>query len=212
MIKIIEKINHRYYLGIAAVLLGIYISVAVAKAGESTRKVGNVEFGAEKKQKLKSFVYWDVVHEQRIRFASEHGVADPVALAAAVKHSPMASLLISVAIEESLGDPVALGSDGEEGAWQVKPTYWGSVSKNIHRQANQAERIISDLLLNSKGNKKKALARYNGGTSPPVKSFRYAERILKRAKHLQIAEKRLQPDYTILSQAIFDSPGNSWML
>ena len=101
--------------------------------------------------------------------------------------SPMANLLISVAIEESRGDPAAVGPSGELGAWQVIESDWGSVPKDIHEQAYQAEKILYCLLISTNGNKKTALARYNGGTAPPDKSYLYAERVLKRAGHLQIA-------------------------
>lgn len=129
----------------------------------------------------------DALHERRVRFAAEHGVANPAALVAAVSHSHLADLLISVAIEESLGDPVAVGLAGEEGAWQVIASHWGSVPEDIYGQAVQAERIIRGLLNSVKGNNKEALARYNGGAAPPDVSYLYAERILKRATLLQVA-------------------------
>ncbi len=136
----------------------------------------------------------DVIHEQRLKFAAEHGVSDPAGLVAAVRHSPLAHLLISVAIEESRGDPAAVGAAGELGAWQVKPTDWGTVPKDLHAQAGQAEKIIRALLNSCNGDRVQALAHYNGGTSPPGKSYRYAKRVLKRAKHLQVAVDYLPPE------------------
>ncbi|NTW99944.1 MAG: lytic transglycosylase domain-containing protein, partial [Geobacteraceae bacterium] len=138
--------------------------------------------------------------------------AGSATLAAAVRYSPMANLLISVAIEESRGDPAAVGSAGEQGAWQVKASSWGLVPKDIRGQACQAERILRGLLARTNGNKKTALARYNGGTTPPGKSYRYAERILKRAGHLQIAVNYLPPDYIILREALLDFSVHSRML
>lgn len=129
----------------------------------------------------------DALDAQRFRFAAEYGVVNPAALVAAVKHSHMADLLICVAIEESLGNPVAVGLSGEEGAWQVIPAHWGSVPEDIHGQATQAEEIIRGLLNRANGNRKEALARYNGGVSPAGESYRYAERILKRATLLRVA-------------------------
>ncbi len=108
--------------------------------------------------------------------------------------SPLAHLLISVAIEESRGDPAAVGAAGELGAWQVKPTDWGTVPKDLHAQAGQAEKIIRALLNSCNGDRVQALAHYNGGTSPPGKSYRYAKRVLKRAKHLQVAVDYLPPE------------------
>lgn len=173
--------------------------VAATAGGFDVNKAGKIR-GTEKVRTGEHIVYFDVVHEQRTRFAAEHGVAAPAALAAAVKHSYMANLLISVAIEESLGDPLAVGLSGEEGAWQVKSSNWGTVPENIHGQAGQAERIIRGLLIRAKGNEKNALAHYNGGTTPPDRSYRYAERILKRAERLQVAVNFLPPKGTMSGQ------------
>ncbi|MDD2542684.1 MAG: hypothetical protein PHH28_16820, partial [Desulfuromonadaceae bacterium] len=74
-----------------------------------------------------------------------------------------------------------------------KASDWGAVPKDLFGQAGQAERILRALLIDTNGNKKKALARYNGGTAPPGKSYRYAERILKRAGYLQMAVNYLPP-------------------
>jgi hypothetical protein len=166
--------------------------VAAGAGGFDVTKAG-VNSGTKKTRPGEHFAQFDVVHEQRVRFAAEHGVVNPAALVAAVKHSPMANLLISVAIEESLGDPVAVGTSGEKGAWQVISANWGFVPEDIHGQAGQAERIIRGLLISAKGDRREALARYNGGTAPPGKSYRYAERILKRAGQLQFAVNFLPP-------------------
>jgi len=171
------------------------VFVAATAGGTVAIKAG-VNIGTEKMRAKGHFAQFDVFHEQRIRFAADHGVAAPALLAAAVKQSAMANLLISVAIEESLGDPAAVGLAGEKGAWQVKASNWGSVPEDIHGQAGQAERIIRGLLIGAKGDKKEALARYNGGMTPPDKSYRYAERILKRAGLLQVAVNFLPPKGT----------------
>lgn len=178
---------HGYYLPFTAVLFWLLAAVIAAVAGGSVEiMAGAKEGGSENTSAPHSYLY-DVVHEQRIRFATEHGVANPAALVAAVRRSHMADLLISVAIEESHGDPLAVGLAGEEGAWQVIASNWGSVPEDIQGQAGQAERIIRGLLISAKGDIKEALARYNGGTAAPGKSYRYAERILKRAGQLQFA-------------------------
>lgn len=195
MIKYISKIRNRYYLPLTKALLGVFSVVVAVAAGCLVGIDAGVNSGTPKKLVVKKSDVFDVVHELRIRFAADHGVADPAALVAAVRNSPMANLLISIAIEESRGDPAAVGSFGEQGAWQVKASDWGAVPKDIQGQAGQAERIICGLLDCTNGNKRKALARYNGGTSPPVKSYRYAERILKRAGHLQVAVNDLLPKF-----------------
>ena len=177
-------------------MIGLLCAVLVVIAG--------VVFGKdarENKLSTKHAYLIDIVHEQRVTFATTHGVSDPVALVSAVRSSPMASLLICVAIEESSGDPVAVGSFGEQGAWQVKPSDWGAVPRDIHGQAGQAERIIRGLIIRAKGDKKEALAQYNGGTRPPSKSYRYAERILKLSKNLEVAVNYLPPN--IFKESLF---------
>lgn len=212
MIKDISKIRKKYYQPLTTAVLEVFSVVAAATAGGLAGIETGVKVGAKKNLTAKHSSLFDVVHEQRVRFAADHGVADPAALVEAVRHSPMANLLISVAIEESRGDPVAVGSSGERGAWQVKASSWGSVPKDIQGQAGQAERIIRGLLIRTNGNKTKALALYNGGTTPPGKSYRYAERVLKRAGHLLVAVNYLPPNYNRLRVALLDLPGNSRML
>ena len=212
MIRDISKIRNRYYQPLATAVLGVFSVVAAATAGGLVGIEAGVNAGAKQILTVKHSSLFDVVHEQRVRFAADHGVADPAALVEAVKYSPMANLLISVAIEESRGDPVAVGSYGEQGAWQVKACDWGSVPKDLQGQAGQAERIIRCLLISTNGNKKKALARYNGGTEPPVKSYRYAERILKRAGHLHVAVNYLPPNNYKMREALRELTGNTLFL
>jgi hypothetical protein len=210
MDRTISKINTgRYCSRVTSAVIGVLSVVAAAVAVGSIGVEFVGKYGPGKKPAAKHLDVMDIVNEQRVRFAADHGVANPIALAAAVRHSPMANLLISVAIEESRGDPVAVGSSGEQGAWQVIASNWGTVPKDLHGQAGQAERIIQGLLIYAKGNEKKALAHYNGGTIPPRKSYRYAERILKRAGHLQIAATYLSPNYKLLRQALLDVSGPS---
>jgi transglycosylase-like protein with SLT domain len=194
MISYIAKIRNRYYQPLASVLLGALCVIVAVTALCLIRIEVGVKSATNKTLNEKKSGVFDVVHELRVRFAADHGVANPAALVAAVRHSTMANLLISMAIEESRGDPAAVGSVGEQGAWQVIASDWGSVPKDIKGQAGQAERIISTLLICTNGNKKKALAQYNGGTLPTVKSYKYAERVLKRARHLQVAINYLLPN------------------
>ena len=201
----------RYYLPLTkAMLWALSAVVAVTVAG-----FAGIEAGANSgvpEMSVKHFDAFDIINEQRVRFVAEHGVADPAALVASVRHSPMANLLISIAIEESRGDPVAVGAAGERGAWQVIASNWGSVPKDLHGQASQAEKIISVLLERCNGNKIKALAWYNGGTTPPGKSYRYAKRILKRAGYLQVAVNYLPPKGYKLRTTLPESLGDSWLL
>ena len=213
MTRVISKVCSGYYLPITipvfTVLFAVSAATAARLAGIELEAAGG---GTEYVRSVTHSDRTDIVHDLRVGFAANHGVADPAALVAAVRHSSMAHLLISVAIEESRGDPVAVGAAGERGAWQVKPADWGHVPIDLHGQANQAESIIRRLLIDTKGNRKQALARYNGGTTPPGKSYRYAERILKRAGHLQVAVNFLPPNYFELREALFDPSGISRLL
>lgn len=185
--------RRRYYQPLTTAVLGVCSIIAAVTAGGLADVEAGMNSAKLKKPAARHFDVFDIINEQRVRFVAAHGVANPSALVASVRHSPMANLLISVAIEESRGDPVAVGAAGEQGAWQVKACDWGGVPTDLHGQAGQAERIISALLDSSKGNKIKALARYNGGTTPPGKSYRYAERILKREGRLHVAVNYLPP-------------------
>lgn len=213
MTRTISKKRDGYFLPLTTAALWALCVVIAAAAGRLVEIVSVANSAAEKTLTEKHSAAFDTVHNRRIRFAADHGVADAASLVAAVRYSPMANLLISVAIEESHGDPAAVGSSGEQGAWQVKASDWGSVPKDIHGQAYQAERIICWLLTSTYGNKERALAQYNGGTTPPGKSYRYAKRILKRAGRLQTAINHLLPDYVVvLREALLVFPVNSRML
>ncbi|MHB8122345.1 MAG: lytic transglycosylase domain-containing protein [Desulfuromonadaceae bacterium] len=185
--------RRRYYQPLTTAMLGVCTIIAAVTTGVLSGGEAEINSGKWEKTSARHFDVLDIINEQRVRFVAAHGVADPAALVASVRHSPMANLLICVAIEESRGDPVAVGAAGEKGAWQVKASDWGAVPKDLHGQAGQAERIISSLLVRCNGNKKKALARYNGGTIPPGKSYHYAERILKREGRLHVAANYLPP-------------------
>lgn len=186
-----DKENLRQYVSSA---LGLFSLFLTASAGGFDVVKDGVTSHTENVRSVGNYAKFDVVNAQRVRFAANHGVSAPAALVSAVKQCPMAELLISMAIEESLGNPVAVGRYGEKGAWQVLDSYWGDVPEDLHGQAGQAERIMRELLISVKGDKKEALARYNGGGEPSGRSYRYAERILKRADQLQFAANFLPPD------------------
>lgn len=95
----------------------------------------------------------------------------------------MADLLIGIGLQESLGDKDAVGLAGELGAFQVIPSDWGPVPKDLPGQARQARDIITELLTVAKGRKYKALAHYNGGDFPPAQSYDYAAQVLAKTYH-----------------------------
>lgn len=45
---------------------------------------------------------------------------------------------------ESKFDAAAVGAHGERGAWQVIPSYWGTVPETLEEQAIQADRIYAE--------------------------------------------------------------------
>src|SRR5512133_3885174 len=116
MIRAISKMCTGYYLPCAIPMITLLFAVSAATAAKSAGIRMEAGGGTEKIRSVKHSFMTDIVHEQRVGCAAYHGVVDPAALVAAVKHSAMANLLISVAIEESLGDPVAVGAAGERGA------------------------------------------------------------------------------------------------
>lgn len=119
-------------------------------------------------------------------FFERHNSPKPVEMAIAVSKTRNPSLMAALAIVESNGDPSAIGDSGvSKGAFQVQERYWGPVSVNASEQAIQAERILEDLVQNSRGRLRCGLAKYNGGKRPPTVSFRYASRVLKKAKEIE---------------------------
>ncbi|MGB9082478.1 MAG: hypothetical protein WCD00_14355, partial [Desulfuromonadaceae bacterium] len=85
----IQNMRNRYYLPLAIAVLGMVSAVAVAATGGLLGVELGVNADREKILTEKLSDVFDVVHELRVGFASDHGVANPVALVAAVRHSPM---------------------------------------------------------------------------------------------------------------------------
>lgn len=205
----LPEIPHGCCLAIAAALIAVVAAAEIPAEVESVENAPGLDSETIRGLAARNHMVMNSDHEQGMKLVAGHDVADPVALVAAVRDSPMANLLISVAIEESRGNPVAVGSAGERGAWQVKASAWGLVPKDIYGQAAQAERIITNLMIHTKGNRKKALAHYNGGTTPPGRSYRYAEKVLKRAGNLQAAFNQLPQSYSRLKTALLFLPDNT---
>lgn len=212
MVGYISKIPHSYCLAIAVAAIAVISAAEIPAEVESVGNAPGLNSETIRGLAARNYMLMNNDHEQGMKLVAGHDVADPAALVAAVRDSPMANLLISVAIEESRGNPVAVGSAGERGAWQVKASAWGLVPKDIYGQASQAERIITNLMIHTKGNSKKALAHYNGGTTPPGRSYRYAERVLKRAGNLQVAFNQLPHSYSRLRTALLFLPDTSRIL
>lgn len=106
----------------------------------------------------------------------------PKAMAKTVLKTQRPALYASLSIEESNGDPNAIGDGGKSfGAFQIQAQHWGPVPKHLDGQAAKAQKILEAHIKDTKGNLRKALAMYNGGDRPPKKSYDYADRIITRA-------------------------------
>lgn len=106
----------------------------------------------------------------------------PKVMAQTIVNSKRPALYASLSIEESSGDPNAVGDGGKSiGAFQIQPQHWGKVPKQIDGQLQKAEDILEGYITQNKGKLRPALAMYNGGDRPPKKSYAYADRIISRA-------------------------------
>lgn len=118
-------------------------------------------------------------------FFRRHGSPVPDQMAVAVTSTKRPALMAAIAVVESNGTPDAVGDAGKaHGAFQVWPDHWGPVPSDPAGQAAQAERIL-DALVESRGDLRRGLAAYNGGTTPPRVAYRYAERVLALSKGVQ---------------------------
>lgn len=79
---------------------------------------------------------------------------------------------------ESNMNAKAVGKAKEKGAWQVREKYWGKVPKELPAQAEQAEKILNDLLLESRYDLFLSTYRYNGKGKAAV---RYAVNLRQRS-------------------------------
>lgn len=112
----------------------------------------------------------------------EHQSPCPKTMAKTVLKTSRPALYASLSMEESGGDPNAIGDGGKSfGAFQIQAQHWGPVPRQLDGQAAKAQKILEGHIKETKGNLRKALAMYNGGDRPPKKSYAYADRIISRA-------------------------------
>lgn len=115
----------------------------------------------------------------RVRKLSDHTSA--VEYADALSTKRLWKELTAIAEVESGFDKTAKGKDGDSGAFQVMP-YHGRVYDDVSRQAEQAERILSELL-SANANKFNAIRRYNGSLQNH-KTLVYAKRVMKIVREI----------------------------
>ena len=171
---------HKKYFTDAIIVVAAILTGATAIAA-------GITFSGPSQEEIKSITLAEAVRIDRIAWARENGCKNPEATVKAVEHSPLADLLISQAIQESNCNPEAIGRAGEIGGWQVIESDWGTVPKgDLAGQADQAEKILTTWLKarDARGDFTVALARYNGGETPPSQSFKYANQILERQQQL----------------------------
>lgn len=119
-------------------------------------------------------------HDTLQTFFTAYGSPVPSVMASAVLQTNNPNLLAAVAVKESNGTPWAVGDSGKShGAFQVQKKHWGRVPPDAAGQALQAEKILEELVRDSRGRLRQGLARYNGGYNPPSASHRYAVSVLK---------------------------------
>ena len=112
-----------------------------------------------------------------IKVFKDFGSPEPEAMACAVTKTRNPKLMTAMAVVESNGDHRAAGDSGaSQGAFQVQPKHWGPVPSTATEQAQQAERILEELVASSRGRLRQGLAKYNG-KGPQAR--RYAARVLK---------------------------------
>lgn len=111
-----------------------------------------------------------------IRVFKKYGSPEPEAMACAVTKTKNPKLMAAMAVVESNGNHRAVGDSGaSKGAFQVQAKHWGEVPSTATEQAQQAERILEELVASSRGSLLKGLSKYNGRGQ---QAKRYADKVL----------------------------------
>jgi hypothetical protein len=130
----------------------------------------------------------DCHHSSRVsrmtQYFRESGSPTPEALAEAVLSTKSPRLLAAVSVAGEKNTPYWVRRGGYKkrhaGAWQVNQRIHGRVSRRPTEQAKQAERILEDLLKESKGDVVKALNHFGGDTTRRM----YALNVLDELKEV----------------------------
>lgn len=125
--------------------------------------------------------------QKYIKVFTKYGSPDPHIMACAVTKTKRPALMAALAIRESNGNPHAVG-DGKQslGAFQVQPKHWQPVPSTATEQAQQAERILDELVaVSPRGSLLQALSRYNSGKPASRAGRRYAARVLGLTKKIE---------------------------
>lgn len=121
--------------------------------------------------------HYTAQEQHYIKVFKDFGSPEPEAMACAVTKTKNPKLMTAIAVVESNGNHRAVGDSGaSRGAFQVQPAHWGPVPSTATEQAQQAEKILEELVASSRGRLRSGLAKYNG---KGPKARRYAARVLK---------------------------------
>lgn len=111
-------------------------------------------------------------------YFEKFGSKTPDKMAEAVLKRRSPKLLARIAVTESNGNPHIRNygyKKAHDGAFGINRNYWGKVSKNPIKQAEQAEDALETFVIESKGNISVALNKYGGDITEQV----YADKIIK---------------------------------
>lgn len=113
-----------------------------------------------------------------IQVFRKYGSPEPEVMACAVTKTKNPKLMAAIAIVESNGNHRAVGDSGfSKGAFQVQARHWGEVPSTATEQAQQAERILDELVAASpRRSLRSGLAKYNGKGQ---QAKRYADKVLR---------------------------------
>lgn len=142
----------------------------------------------QSEEKAQLIVHPSAKEKKLAAIFEDHGSPAPMDMAKAVLNTKRPVVLAAIAIQESNADPKAVGDNGaSHGAFQVQKQHWGRVSSDPADQAQQAERILDELVDHEPRGSlcRRTLAKYNGGTRPPRAAYKYADKVMKLTRDIK---------------------------
>jgi hypothetical protein len=154
------------------------VTVAILAAGG----VSLIRCTPEKKPAAAYKAHYTLQEQHYIQVFKLHGSPEPEVMACAVTNTKKPKLMAAMAIIESNGNTKAVGDSGQsKGAYQVQAKHWGEVPATATEQAQQAERILEELVQSSRGRLRSGLTKYNGKGR---KARQYADRVLRLSRRV----------------------------
>lgn len=147
----------------ALVAFALYMLVQAIVQQEENKRTYKAHYSQQEQHYIKVF--------------KKYGSPEPEAMACAVTKTKNPKLMTAIAVVESNGNHRAVGDSGaSRGAFQVQAKHWGEVPITATEQAQQAERILEELVASSRGRLRSGLAKYNGKGQ---QAKRYADKVLR---------------------------------